>query len=79
MSGGPTDRTGGALVSLLRVTATQMHSTQLGQAVLLLAAANEIERLTAAIEKHRDTFPDEACEGERELWATISTNQEKDH
>jgi hypothetical protein len=30
-----------------------------------------VERLVAAIAKHRDTFPDEALEGERELWDTI--------
>ena len=36
------------------------------------AAADEIGRLVSAIAKHRDTFPDEALEGEWELWGTIS-------
>ena len=40
--------------------------------ILEHAAADEVERLVAAIAKHRATFPDEALEGERELWATIS-------
>lgn len=32
----------------------------------------EIERLENAIKKHKETFPDEALEGEIELWNSLS-------
>ena len=38
-----------------------------------LAETLELEniRLRDAIREHMDTFPDEACEGERKLWSVI--------
>tara|TARA_E500000318_G_scaffold60940_1_gene56521 strand:+ start:7415 stop:7657 length:243 start_codon:yes stop_codon:yes gene_type:complete len=78
MSDEQTGLTGDALVSMLRPTDEWMppalppHVAQLQR-----IAANEIERLTAAIAKHRDAFGLAGLEADHELWATISERKEK--
>ena len=41
------------------------------------AATEEVLRLREAIAKHRDTFVDEALDGERELWAALGEKGEE--
>ena len=47
------------------------HCMWCGERTYFIKRVGELE---AAIKKHRDHFPDESLDGERELWLTISDN-----
>ena len=42
---------------------------------VVMAAKSRIEELEAAIRKHHDEFPDEALNGERELWTLLKATE----